>query len=1152
VRIGVVSFTRKDDKEWIGYFVRFIGLVDSWAQHKKMRLILIIFIILPICSFGQGIKVLVVDSATSNPLPFANIYFQNSGIGASTSINGYAIFNQSKLQERDSLIVSYIGYTKKKVLFVSSDIQSTLKVKLRTSDLILTEVEVKYVKPPKPEKIIREAIKNTSKNYPSQDVIYNTLYRETVKENDSYIQLNEAIVEIYYTEYPQKKLDPKIWLDWYDNESYAFEFDGNDFFHPLLKDFNTKRDHQTVVASRYSDNLSTYGIETTLVGDPLLLLAFDKIKYQYDFFNPSILNKYQFKHEHTEMVNDEACHVISFHPELADRKFIIDQSRKNKSAIYVGRIYISKETFALVKFQYNLAVDRDYGFFANRMPLDYHVEMTYRKHNDIYIIDKIKFSETKKVGTKDNGESILHKATKELYVNSVQLENVTPFADTTLFHSTRFSSIRYYRKNYNPTYWNIYDLPESSRLDSKLISDLELYEPLSTQFDSFQQQKKKMLPTPNVFKHYHSFNYHDSSIIDSLHWMALPAFKNELKKYLSTENEYAKNELVEDKSYQKKLFDALNNFYPEADTTNKTVNPGTFFFDQDSLDHDALYYQKDSVTAIPILDITAFEYQHQNIFIKQFIPNPSKSLVAVQYERVGIIGDFVGVAAHGENVELDSFSNVYSIEWLTDSTLIYSKSDKTGRAGELRFRCLKNNKDSSIYVEYDPTFDVEIVRKGLHLFCTIQSKTENEIYMVKLVSNSPRLEPVKARRLGVFNSIMPLDGIYLLVNDEKTGSTIEYANFDNTSQTKIIAHADKDDYIVDFIPLKNRIVGFMYENSIPKLKEIKRGEKKWNELELKLGIGQFQLHASSSDTIGFTFSFSSPSTPPKVYRYEFETQKLIELSNIKVHSEVFYKHVSAKRIWAKSHDQIKVPITILNNRASITDQKRVILKVYGAYGANTTPSFNAQDAILLEQGYTIAYAHVRGESILGADWYKQGRESKKINSILDYLACAEYLIKKGIASPKSLIGYGNSAGGLIVAQAINIKPDLFNTVILDHPYLDVVNTMMNDTLPLTVDEYKEWGNPQKKDVFDYIQSYSPYQNIKPQEYPNVFLIASYMDYQTPVWQSAKYTAKLRENNLSETNIIMLTDMNSGHIGNTTGKEWIKLFAEKYSFIKSNN
>ncbi len=218
----------------------------------------------------------------------------------------------------------------------------------------------------------------------------------------------------------------------------------------------------------------------------------------------------------------------------------------------------------------------------------------------------------------------------------------------------------------------------------------------------------------------------------------------------------------------------------------------------------------------------------------------------------------------------------------------------------------------------------------------------------------------------------------------------------------------------------------------------------------------------------------------------------------------------------------------------------------------TTPSFNAQDAILLEQGYTIAYAHVRGESILGQSWYKTGRELQKSNSILDYLSCAEYLIKKGYTTSELLIGYGNSAGGLIVAQAVNLKPELFNTIILDHPYLDVINTMMNDTLPLTIDEYKEWGNPEEKEVYDYIFKYSPYQNIKPQQYPNVLFIASYYDFQTPIWQVAKYSARLRENNLSESEVIMLTDMSSGHIGNTTGKEWIKLFAEMYSFTKQKN
>jgi oligopeptidase B len=167
---------------------------------------------------------------------------------------------------------------------------------------------------------------------------------------------------------------------------------------------------------------------------------------------------------------------------------------------------------------------------------------------------------------------------------------------------------------------------------------------------------------------------------------------------------------------------------------------------------------------------------------------------------------------------------------------------------------------------------------------------------------------------------------------------------------------------------------------------------------------------------------------------------------------------------------------------------------------------------------------------------------------LDCLACAEYLIKKEITTPESLIGCGNSAGGQVVAQAVNERPELFNTVILDHAYLDVINTMMNDTLPLSVDEFKECGNPEDKDVYDYIKGYSPYQNIKPQKYPNVLLIASYQDYQTPIWQIAKYASKLRANNLGDSEVVMLTDMNSGHGGNATGKEWIKLSAETYSFV----
>lgn len=1112
----------------------------------------LLFLILPFCSFGQIVGVLISDLETNEPLPFANIYFKNAGVGASTNMEGYAYFKPSELLDKDSLIASYIGYDSKAWLYSKENSKKPIEIGLKVSSQLLSEVVVQYVKPLKPEKIIKTAIKNTSKNYGGQAVIYKSLYRETVEENGSFIQLSEAFVNTYYTGYPQKKLDPKIWEDWAYDESYAFELEGDRYFHPLFKDFNTKEDRQTILASRHSDNLSKYGIETTLIGDPLLLFAFDKIKYQYDFFNPAILSKYQFKHQPSEIINDEACYVISFYPRSPDRSFSIDQSRKNKSPIYIGRLYISKESFALLRFQYKLAVDRDFGFFAKRIPLDYQVEMNYTKRDDLYGIESIKFSETKKVGIKENGESILHKATKELYVLSIKTKNVKPFVDSLVFKSTAYSSIRYYQNNYNPEYWGEVEIEDTLELSHKLIADLEVNQPLPEQFKSHKQEQKKDLPIPIAFKEQFTFDYHNTSVVDSLHWMALPEYESKLKAYLTEENKYAQNELVEDKKYQKKLFEQLNTFYPEQADSAKNIKSGTYFFEEDSLNNDIFYYQKDSVERVEVFDLSLFKSKHKNIFVKQLIPNDSKDLLLVLFEKVGIIGEFAVTLPFGERSEIDSIPNVYTVQWYSDSTLLYTKTNSAGSSRELCFRDVRSRKDSTIYTENDPEFDVEVIKVGKHLFCTVQSKTESEIYLIKKDSSFPKLELVKKREIGVTVDVKTKDGIYLLVNDEDVGSSIEFCSFSTPSNTSLYARAHKKDYILDIVPLNNSVVALVYDNSAPKLKYIERGENKWHDLAIKLGIGDYNLISTDSTTNSVLFSFSSPSNPYTKYKYNFNTSKLNVVSKTSLVKPAYYEHTAVKRIWAKGHDRTKIPITIIKNGASRRKNTGLILKVYGAYGAITTPSFDAQDAILLEQGYTLAYAHVRGESILGQSWYKSGRELEKENSILDYISCAEFLIKKGYTTPELQIGYGNSAGGLVVAQAVNLKPELFNTIILDHPYLDVTNTMMNDTLPLTIDEYKEWGNPQNKSVYDYILNYSSYQNIKPQEYPNVLLIGSYNDYQTPIWQVLKYAVRLRENNLSDSEIIMLTDMNSGHSGNTTGKEWIKLFAKTYSFATLKN
>lgn len=1107
---------------------------------------------LPLCSFAQQISIFVSDFETNEPLPFANIYFKKSGIGASTNIEGIASFKKTDLVDLDSLVVSYIGYDKQIQVYSIKNQKNPIEIKLKSSAQMLSEVVIAYVKPPEPEKIIKTAIKNTSKNYSNNAVIYNALYRETIQENGTFIQLNEAFVTTYYTRYPQKNLDRKIWEDWYYDESYAFELEGNRFFDPLLKDFNTKQDKQIILASRHSDNLSNYGIETTLIGDPLLLFSFDKIKYQYDFFNPAILNKYQYQHQPTEIINGETCYVISFYPKSTDRNFSIDQSRKNKSPIYIGRIYISKESFALIRFQYKLAVDRDFGFFSNRMPLDYQVEMNYKKQDSLYHIESIKFSETKKVGLKENGESILHKANKEIYVIGMQTENIKPFPDSSLFKSTRFSSIRHHQNDNNPAYWKKIELEDSLQLSANIIADLEVNQPLFEQFNSHIQEQKKDLPKPGAFKISFAFDYHNNSVIDSLHWMALPVYESKLKAYITEENKYAKNELIEDKKYQKKLFEKLNTLYTKQSDSKRELKSNTYFFEEDSLNNEILYYQKDSINSVEVLNLSLFQTKHKDIFIKRFIPNKSKNLILVLYQKTGVIGDFIKIIPFGEHIEIDSVPNVYTVEWYSDSTILYTKTNEIGSARELCFYDLRSRMDSTIYTEHNPEFDVEVTKIDEHLFCTIQSKTENEIYLIDQDPLLPKLKLVAERQTGVYIDVKTNDKLFLLVNNEYSGSLIEFCSFDNPSQKTLFANSPKREYILDILPLQNKIIALVYDKSIPKLKYIERGGNKWFDLKVNRGLGDYRLISAEDSTNSILFSFSSPSHPYSKYKYSFNISKLDVISESKSLNPIFYKYSSTKRIWAKSHDGAKIPITIVKNRAATKRNSGLILKVYGAYGAITTPSFDAQDAILLEQGYTIAYAHVRGESILGKSWYRSGRELQKENSILDYISCAEYLIKKGYTTSELLVGYGNSAGGLIVAQAINIKPELFNTIILDHPYLDVINTMMNDTLPLTIDEYKEWGNPQNKEVYEYILKYSPYQNIKPRRYPNVLLLASYQDYQTPIWQVAKYTARLRENNLSDSEIIMLTDMNSGHFGNTTGKEWIKLFAETYSFTKLKN
>jgi protease II len=241
-----------------------------------------------------------------------------------------------------------------------------------------------------------------------------------------------------------------------------------------------------------------------------------------------------------------------------------------------------------------------------------------------------------------------------------------------------------------------------------------------------------------------------------------------------------------------------------------------------------------------------------------------------------------------------------------------------------------------------------------------------------------------------------------------------------------------------------------------------------------------------------------------------------------------------ERLWATTKDGRKVPLTLVYNKYLQSnkkmDGKRVFLTSYGAYGYPMEVGFNSSIFSWIDRGFIYAIAHVRGGSDLGMQWYDDGKLLNKKNTFSDFIACAEHLVAQGYVQTGNIVAQGGSAGGLLMGAIANMRPDLFKAVILDVPFVDAVNSMLDESLPLTTVEYEEWGDPKQKKFYEYMKSYSPYDNVRQQSYPNMFFFTGLNDRNVSYWEAAKMVAKLRANNTSKNTILLKTDFNSGHGG----------------------
>jgi oligopeptidase B len=304
------------------------------------------------------------------------------------------------------------------------------------------------------------------------------------------------------------------------------------------------------------------------------------------------------------------------------------------------------------------------------------------------------------------------------------------------------------------------------------------------------------------------------------------------------------------------------------------------------------------------------------------------------------------------------------------------------------------------------------------------------------------------------------------------------------------------------------------------------------------------------DTPLVRFVYTSLTTPLSIYDYNLETKERTLLKQTKVEDEKFDpNNYTSERILVEARDGVKVPVSLVyKNNAKPSEDNPLLLYGYGSYGISMDPYFSPVRLSLLDRGFTFAIAHIRGGQEMGRAWYEDGKLLKKKNTFTDFIDIADHLVESKYTSSRHLYAQGGSAGGLLMGAVMNMRPDLWNGLIAGVPFVDVINTMLDESIPLTTGEFDEWGNPKDEKYFEYIRSYSPYDNVEANNYPNLLITTGYWDSQVQYWEPAKWIAKLRELRTNENHLLMYCDMEVGHGGASGRFQQYKEVAKEYSFM----
>lgn len=502
-----------------------------------------------------------------------------------------------------------------------------------------------------------------------------------------------------------------------------------------------------------------------------------------------------------------------------------------------------------------------------------------------------------------------------------------------------------------------------------------------------------------------------------------------------------------------------------------------------------------------------------------------------------------------------------SSTWSEDNqTLFYTYKDpKTLRSYQIRSHKIGTDpsQDKVVYEEKDDTFSTYVYKTKSRAYIIIGSSSTmtSEFRYIKSDQPDSKFEIFYPRQRGLEYSIAHYDtDFYILTNADKATNfklmKTPVGTTDKSYWDEVIAHR-KDVLIEDFEIFDHFLVVNERSNGLTQIK-ISSWDK---EIDYYLPFTDETYTADIGINTDFDskilrYHYNSMTTPSSVIDMDMFTQeKEVKKQQVVLDSSFKPENYESKRLWATATDGTKIPMSIVYKKGiQLNGENPVLQYGYGSYGATIDPYFSSIRLSLLNRGFVFAIAHIRGGEYLGRPWYEDGKLLNKKNTFTDFIACSKYLISLGYTSSKHLYAMGGSAGGLLMGAVINMNPELYNGVISAVPFVDVITTMLDDTIPLTTGEYDEWGNPNELDFYEYIKSYSPYDQVKKQDYPNLLVTTGYHDSQVQYWEPAKWVAKLRELKTDDNKLLFHTNMDAGHGGASGRFEALKEVAEEYAFL----